>query len=245
MSFPLRLTFPRTITVALVLAVLLAAVGTAGAQGVPGIAPNKCLAGKTKCVNKKIAGLFKCREKCQADPAQCLQPGLDCFAKVVAKFDGGADPTKGCFAKLEAKADPSRPASVCLTTGDSAAIETQADAVVLQVLHNLEVLVPCQATTGGFCWFLGADGANCTQTCTSNFRTYDSATDTYAGASGTDVNCQNVMFALDPLSVFFGSGPFLGLGCAEAGGTHETTRDTSPIDPNLGVSPLHRACACQ
>ena len=48
---------------ATLLITLVAAVGAsiAQAQGVPGTDPNKCLAGKTKCVNKKAAGLFACR----------------------------------------------------------------------------------------------------------------------------------------------------------------------------------------
>jgi hypothetical protein len=137
MSFPPQVPYARAVTVALFLAALVGTAATVSAQGVPGTDANKCLAGKTKCVNKKIAGLLKCRAKCQGNPAACGQPETDCEAKVMAKFDGGPDPTKGCFAKLEAKADPSKPESVCLTTGDSGTIETQVDLLVGVLLANL------------------------------------------------------------------------------------------------------------
>jgi hypothetical protein len=149
MPFPLDMSRARGVTVTLVFAALLVAVGTASAQGVPGTAANKCLAGKTKCVSTKIAGLLKCRAKCQANPHACGQPLTDCETKVIAKFDGGADPTKGCFAKLEAKADPSKPESVCTNIGDSATVETQADALVTALLTTLETPVcPCGEVTG-------------------------------------------------------------------------------------------------
>jgi len=53
-----------------------------------------------------------------ADFAACLQ-------KANAKFDGGADLTKGCFYKLEA-----RFSGLCLTTGDTATLETKVGAFV-------------------------------------------------------------------------------------------------------------------
>jgi len=108
------------------------------AQGVPGADVNKCLAGKNKCVSKKIAGLMKCREKCQKKPDKCGQPQADCEQKVMDKFDGGTNPAKGCFAKLEAKADPAKPESVCTTTGDTAAVGAEVDAEVASLLGRLE-----------------------------------------------------------------------------------------------------------
>ena len=53
-----------------------------------------------------------------------------CIQKAQDKFDGGADPTKGCFAKLEAKPP-------CLTTGDTAALETQVDTFSLATFSEL------------------------------------------------------------------------------------------------------------
>ena len=81
------------------------------AQGVPGFDKNKCLAGKTKCVNEKVKGLLKCRERCQKNPKNCGRVQMECDTKVRDKFDGGATPAKGCFAKREAKEKRSKPAS--------------------------------------------------------------------------------------------------------------------------------------
>jgi hypothetical protein len=137
----------RSATAALLLAVLLGGAATAGAQGVPGIAANKCLAGKTKCVSKKLTGLFTCREKCQQDPAKCNDVESACEAKVRAKFDGGGDATKGCFAKLEAKANPSTPDSVCTTTGDSAKMEVEVDGAAATLTGTLEGSPPPSCPT--------------------------------------------------------------------------------------------------
>ena len=140
MSFPLplRASRARAATMALVLAALLGTGVTVGAQGVPGVDPNRCLAGKNKCVAKKIAGLMKCRAKCQQSPTKCGQLETDCETKVMAKFDGGTDPAKGCFAKLEAKDDPADPASVCTTTGDTADMEAEVDGLVTGIVARLE-----------------------------------------------------------------------------------------------------------
>jgi hypothetical protein len=71
---------------------------------------NTCAAGKSLCVAKKIKGLLECYKAAEkkgvaVDPA-CLQ-------KVQDKFDGGDDPSRGCFAKLEAKQNVDKPASIC------------------------------------------------------------------------------------------------------------------------------------
>lgn len=136
----------------------------ARAQGVPGVDPNKCLAGKTKCVEKKVAGLFKCRAKCQNSPAGCGPAQSDCEAKVIARFDGGANAAKGCFATLEAKDDPAKPDSVCMTTGDTDTMEALADDCVGGLVATLEGNAPPACPSGGLpatgqtmCWnFLGS-----------------------------------------------------------------------------------------
>jgi len=134
-------TFDRLIALAAaaIAVVLACSLTTAGAQGVPGVDPNKCLSGKTKCVNKKIAGLLKCREKCQNKPANCGVEQTDCEARVRAKFDGGTKgEAKSCFEKLEAKENPDRPPTVCTTKEDLAAIEAKADVVVAGIVSALE-----------------------------------------------------------------------------------------------------------
>jgi len=96
--------------------------------GFPAPVLSKCSAGKKKCVSKKIAAILKCHEKAVKTGAP-----LDaaCVQKAMDKFDGGAVPAKGCFAKLEAKAQN------CLTTNDTAGLETTADNTVQQVLCQL------------------------------------------------------------------------------------------------------------
>ena len=49
---------------------------------------------------------------------------------------------------------------------------------------------------GGACWFLGVANANCTDTCAAAGFVYDAATETYAGSSGSEVNCNEVLDAL-------------------------------------------------
>jgi len=107
------------------LAALLTIVMTAGAQG-----PNKCLAGKNKCVSKKMQGLLKCHNKAEKK-GLALDPA--CTQKVIDKFDGGAFPAKGCVAKLELKND-----GPCVTTGDESALESKVDAFVLDVVQELD-----------------------------------------------------------------------------------------------------------
>ena len=105
------------------LAALLAVGGAASAQTV-----NKCQAVKKKCVIKKMKGLLKCHVTAEArglavDPA-CLQKHED-------KFDGRSEPATSCFAKVEAR-------SGCLTTGDTAVLESKIDAFVDDVVHELD-----------------------------------------------------------------------------------------------------------
>jgi len=118
------------------------------AQGVPGVSPNKCLTGKTKCVDKKVAGLLKCREKCQKGPASCGSVQATCEGKVVAKFEGdGVDPATSCFGKLEAKQDPLAAETICTTTGDLAAMEAKPDTMVAGIVGMLEGSPPPPAGT--------------------------------------------------------------------------------------------------
>ncbi len=121
-----------------VLGALLVAPPSGTAQGVPGSEKNTCLARKTKCVTTALTALLKCREKCQKNPALCGDRQADCEAMALAKFNGGLDPEKGCFAKAEAKENPGKPASVCTTTDDSLAMETEMGAVADSLLERLE-----------------------------------------------------------------------------------------------------------
>jgi hypothetical protein len=81
---------------------------------------SKCGVGKQKCATKALQGSLKCYEQ-QQKPGKLVDPALleECRDKVMAKFNGGSEPAKGCFAKLEIKSG-----NDCLPpTNNSAAVE--------------------------------------------------------------------------------------------------------------------------
>ncbi len=138
---------------------------------------NACTAAKLKCVRKKarcILGLHSKAAKTRhpPDPLQ-LQKCSD-------RFDGGADPSRGCFEKAEAKGG-------CVTLDDTAALEAKVDAFDLDVRSEL----------------LGGGGAGCNaidnQRCTGNTRcTCSSNADcAVAGCGGT---CEFYFGSYLPLS---------------------------------------------
>ena len=114
----------RSIVTALVVALMLGWGAAASAQ------QTKCLAGKTKCMATKAAGLLKCEETAET-PGKVADPA--CVTKVEGKFDGGADPSKGCFEKLESK-----PANNCSAGDDTAAAETAVDNCVASLVGAID-----------------------------------------------------------------------------------------------------------
>jgi hypothetical protein len=109
---------------ALALAALVVTVAPVGAQTL-----SKCSAAKKQCVAKKVAGLLKCHTK--AEKTGVAVSPL-CLQKVMDKFDGGAQPAKGCFAKLEAKYLD------CVSVNDTALVEGMVDSFVNQVICQLD-----------------------------------------------------------------------------------------------------------
>jgi hypothetical protein len=105
--------------------------------GFPTPVKNPCSASKKKCVAKKAAALLKCYQK--AAKAGVAVDGT-CLQKAQDKFDGGAMPANGCFAKLEAKPG-------CLTTNDTAALETKVDTFVGDVTDQLNPPTPTPTPT--------------------------------------------------------------------------------------------------
>lgn len=94
----------------------------------------KCLAAKNACAAKKLAGLLKCYRRAQTPGKPADPDAKDCITKVMARFDGGEDPSKGCFARLEAKRnnDCQEP------LGNTAAVEAIVDRCVGDVVAALE-----------------------------------------------------------------------------------------------------------
>lgn len=121
--------------------------------------------------------------------------------------------------------------------------------------HNLEtkklkiVCAPavseCKSTVGGFCWFLGSIGQSCDEVCTDNERTYHSATDTYAGSSGSLANCQAVMNDIGVIGAGVDNNSCVdAVGCFTTGGA--IIRCTLPPTTSFASNALdRRLCACQ
>src|SRR5262245_65611189 len=93
----------------------------------------KCLAGKTGCMAKKAAGLLKCEARAET-PGKPADPNAkDCVTKVQTKFDGGLDPTKGCFEKLESKVP-----NDCPTVDNTSAAETAVDTCIAALVAAID-----------------------------------------------------------------------------------------------------------
>jgi hypothetical protein len=105
---------------------------------------------------------------------------------------------------------------------------------------------PCDATTGGFCWFLGVPKASCDAACAIEGRAYDAATESYAGSGGTDAGCIGVLDALGVPAgpLFTNSSCFAGLGCVYAPPTGRARCAAPPTDPSSSGG-VERVCACQ
>jgi hypothetical protein len=104
---------------------------------------SKCLAGKTKCVSKKGTGLLKCHQLAET-PGKSTDPNAGgCVTKVVGKFDGGIDPTKGCFEKLENK-NPND----CITVDDTATAEAAVDSCVAAFVDAIDPPPTTQSKCG-------------------------------------------------------------------------------------------------
>jgi len=98
----------------------------------------------------------------------------------------------------------------------------------------------------GACWLMGADGDDCATTCTHYGMTYSTATETFAGSSGTNANCKLVLDGLldgayDGNVVNVQAG---GFGCGVQPGPGGF-RDVDPTTPTRQAVGIRRACACQ
>jgi hypothetical protein len=119
----------------------------------PPLTQSKCDAGKKKCVSKYLKALLKCRQLAQT-PGKSNDPNAGgCVDKAKTKYNGGIDPTKGCFAKLEAK-NPND----CQVPGDSGALQTlveNCDDDLADLLTNTTTTTTTTTTTSSTTTTLG------------------------------------------------------------------------------------------
>lgn len=104
-------------------------------------------------------------------------------------------------------------------------------------------------TTGGYCWYLGAENASCDTVC-STHGGYNDGTRLFAGSSGNTDNCKSVLNALKiPFSQFYNTSQG-GLGCfaiPNTSGNFFGYWDQQPTTSSATTSTAgrRRACACQ
>jgi hypothetical protein len=121
--------------------------------------------------------------------------------------------------------------------------------------------ITCSGTVaGGACWYLGSNNQSCDDVCESH-EGYNGATKSYAGSSGSNAGCADVMTALrvdnfphpynpTPVSEVSSLGGISGLGCGSDytgdATTYRLTSATTSSASSLGNSNLYfrRACAC-
>lgn len=198
----------------------------------------KCPGTSAKAAGKAGSGLLACRVK------EITKPGTSVVC------DGGVDnKLLSALAKAGACADGSNLKATlhgCLDAIDMVAEPpTTTTSTSSSTSSTTSTTLPCQAVVGGFCWYLGADGADCNATCAVAGRAYDSATATYAGSGGTDANCLDVGTALVPGAEFIGAGPGIGIGCWKVAGFPDFVRETVPTTAAASESGSLRVCACQ
>lgn len=185
----------------------------------------------------------------------------NCELKKVAFYltqsekNAGDDPRSGPagnFACYKAKCTGSIPApDVDSQFGVLGIVSKKAQLVCLPVTDP-NVQPPCDATTGGFCWFLGAAGESCDAVCGINGRSYDSATASYAGNGGSLGQCEAVLTALGypgvpgnfDCSTLNGGNP-APIGCSILFGTTRRWCSSPPTTSGSAYFQAERACACQ
>lgn len=113
---------------------------------------------------------------------------------------------------------------------------------------------PQAASVAGACWILSSGAAaqgSCSNTCAAVGRVYSVLTATYAGSSGTDEACSEVLTRLvgapSPMPVTGGTYVYngvAGLGCGYYGSPGQGIRLISQTEPMAWLSLFRRACAC-
>jgi hypothetical protein len=102
---------------------------------------NECAAAKKRCVLDRTVAIIKCHTKAVQGGSHGVDPA--CAQKARDRYDGGLDPSRGCFARAE-----TRFGAACLTSGDSEALEVAVDELVYDALCELAYpTVGCQPPT--------------------------------------------------------------------------------------------------
>lgn len=100
---------------------------------------------------------------------------------------------------------------------------------------------------GGHCWIWGAEGANCTDTCSGASLSYSTITRSYAGSDGTDANCAQVLTALTGTAVTEGDvsiGTTIDYKGCYSSGKKTAVRGQGATSEGSSSSPERRVCAC-
>lgn len=197
---------------------------------------SKCDGIKSAAVGKYVATNMSCYAKAASKTGLVAR---DCVMKSDEKFGDAYYKTAGQLGCTDPLPSPN------LSTRGPANMFTDAEACLLDA-DNSGCKRPCEATTGGFCWFLGDtdyDYASCLDTCSQAHRPYDPATETYAAASLA--NCTAVMNDLGIAGVAGPIDPSVAglydLGCVYDGAISLDTESA----PGSFFPPNPRACACQ
>jgi hypothetical protein len=107
-------------------------IGVSEIRSTPG-----CQKKKLDCAAKKAYALFNCHAKAEKTG---LAVDPICIQKAEDKFDGGANPLKGCFVKAEKNGG-------CLSAGNTAPVEAQVDAFIDDVVTDLDPGYPAPVTS--------------------------------------------------------------------------------------------------
>lgn len=98
-------------------------------------------------------------------------------------------------------------------------------------------------SVGGYCWYKGNAGANCTAVCATHGG-YHEATRSFAGSDGTLANCELVVSAFGVASPSTMTGTTAGTGCSVHSLDLRVNRNTSPTTEGAAEASLARICAC-
>jgi hypothetical protein len=102
------------------------------------------------------------------------------------------------------------------------------------------------ASVGSYCWYYASSqGQSCDTVCTSHGGCNLTGTQNYAGSSGTNTQCQNVLTALGVSGTVFSTSDQNGSGCARFtdDGTYNG-RDSDTTTCSSTYAWAQRACAC-